>query len=76
MIRFFRQWFLTLDEVERDLRDQGYLTVFTGGTSFVIPLKIAVSPPPQRSKKQDFVFWPTIPAIDGMEATAAYQLTK
>jgi hypothetical protein len=36
MIQFLRQWVALLDQTERDLRAQGYITVYGGCTSFVV----------------------------------------
>jgi hypothetical protein len=36
MTNLFRKWFEYLNEVERGLRDQGYISVYGGATSLVI----------------------------------------
>jgi len=38
MIRIIRQWLLSLDGGERDLWNQGYIVIYGGGTSFVLPV--------------------------------------
>jgi hypothetical protein len=36
MIQFLRQWVALLDQNEKDLREQGYITVHGGCTSIVV----------------------------------------
>jgi len=38
MMKILRQWFASLHEVERDLWNQGYIVIYGGGTSFVVPM--------------------------------------
>jgi len=63
MIRFFRHWFASLDEIETELREHGYITVYGGGSSFVVPLiRPDMAPPPRRRR---FLLWGAIPAAFG-----------
>jgi hypothetical protein len=45
MTNLFRKWFEYLNEVERGLRDQGYISVYGGATSLVICTRCAQSDP-------------------------------
>lgn len=38
MIKIFRKWLLSLNGAERDLWDRGYIVIYGGGTSFVLPV--------------------------------------
>jgi hypothetical protein len=38
MMKILRQWFASLHEVERDLWSQGYIVIYGGCTSFVVPI--------------------------------------
>lgn len=37
-MKILHQWFASLHEVERDLWNQGYIVIYGGGTSFVVPM--------------------------------------
>jgi hypothetical protein len=59
MMRIFRQWLVALNEVERDLWNQGYIVIYGGGTSFVLPVVSSDRPPQQPGKRS--LLWHTAP---------------
>jgi hypothetical protein len=54
MMKIFRQWFASLHEVERDLWNQGYIVVYGGGTSFVVPV-VSSNRPARRPGKRSLL---------------------
>jgi hypothetical protein len=53
MVTVIRQWFASLEEVERDLNSQGYVVVYGAAGSFVVP----VEPDRQRPGRGRFLLW-------------------
>jgi hypothetical protein len=50
MQTFFRRWLAALNETERNLRSQGYIVVYGGMTSLVVPLTSGDRSPGNRGK--------------------------
>ena len=53
MMTAIRQWLDSLDDVEGDLRSQGYVVVYSAAGSFVVPVGSDRQPPDRRR----FVLW-------------------
>ena len=64
MMKILRQWLAFLNEADRSLRSQGYLVVYGGMTSFVVPLGASGEPPRQRGRP--IWFWGAAPAALGL----------
>jgi hypothetical protein len=45
-----RRWLVSLNEAERSLRSQGYVVVYGGMTSVVVPVGPSREPPRQRGR--------------------------
>jgi hypothetical protein len=45
MMNILRQWLVSLNEAERSLRSQGYVVVYGGMTSVVVPVGSSREPP-------------------------------
>ena len=60
MMKILRQWFASLHEVERDLWSQGYIVIYGGGASFVVPIE-PNNRPVQRPGKR-WALWAAAPA--------------
>ena len=56
MLTVIRQWLDSLNEVERDLRSQGYVVVYSAAGSFVVP----VGSDRQPSDRRRFVLWESL----------------
>jgi hypothetical protein len=50
MMNILRQWLVSLNETERSLRSQGYVVVYGGITSVVVPVGSCREPPRQRGR--------------------------
>jgi hypothetical protein len=50
MMNIVRQWLVSLNEAERSLRSQGYIVVYGGMTSVVVPISSSGEPPRQRAR--------------------------
>jgi hypothetical protein len=50
MMNIVRQWLVSLNEAERSLRTQGYIVVYGGMTSVVVPIGSSGEPPRQRAR--------------------------
>jgi hypothetical protein len=48
MLKFIHAWLGSLDTTEQDLQSQGYMIVYAGVTSFVVPIGLV----PNQTRKQ------------------------
>lgn len=64
MMKILRRWLVSLNEVERCLRSQGYLVVYGGMMSVVVPVGLSEEPPRQRGKP--IWLWGAAPAGLGL----------
>ena len=53
MVTFIRQWFASLEEVERDRDSHGYVVVYGAAGSFIVP----VDPDRQPPGRGRFLLW-------------------
>ena len=60
MMKILPQWFAPLHEVERDLWNQGYIVIYGGGTSFVVP--VVSNKRPDRQPRKRLSLWAAAPA--------------
>jgi hypothetical protein len=63
-MKILRQWLASLNEADRSLRSQGYLVVYGGMTSFVVPLGASGESPRQRGRP--IWLWGAAPAALGL----------
>jgi hypothetical protein len=64
MMKILRQWLVSLNEAECSLRSQGYIVVYAGMTSFVVPVGLSGEPPRHRGKPVSL--WGAAPAALGL----------
>ncbi|MBQ0821260.1 hypothetical protein KBI52_13730 [Microvirga sp. HBU67558] len=64
MLNFLRPWLETLNHAERDLRQQGYIVLYGGMTSIIVP--IDSSERTTRSPGKPLRLWGAAPAAFGI----------
>jgi hypothetical protein len=64
MMKILRQWLVCLNAAEHSLRSQGYVVVYGGMTSFVVPVGSSGELPRQRGKP--IWLWGAAPAALGL----------
>jgi hypothetical protein len=64
MLNFLRPWFETLTQAEHDLRRQGYVVIYGGMTSFVVPIGSGERTPQPPGKP--LWLWGAAPAALGL----------
>jgi hypothetical protein len=64
MMKILRQWLVALNEAEQSLRSEGYIVVYGGMASFVVPLGLDERPPRQRGRA--IWLWGAAPAAVGL----------
>jgi hypothetical protein len=64
MMKILHQWLVSLNEAEHSLRSQGYIVVYGGMTSFVVPIGSDEGPPRQRGRP--IWLWGAAPAALGL----------
>ena len=64
MLNFLRPWLETLNEAERDLRRQGYVVIYGGMTSLIVPINSTERAP--RSRGKPLWLWGAAPAAFGL----------
>lgn len=60
MLNFLRPWLETLNQAERDLRRQGYVVIYGGMTSIIVPIGSTEQAPRPRRKR--LWLWGATPA--------------
>lgn len=60
MLNLFHQWIVSLNTAERELRSQGYIVVYGGMTSLVIPIGTDEGTPQNRQTPERE--WGAVPA--------------
>ncbi len=64
MLNCLHQWLSSLNETERNLRSQGYLVVYGGMSSFIVPVGSDDMAPHRPGKP--LLFWGAAPAAFGL----------
>ncbi|WP_262299736.1 hypothetical protein [Microvirga sesbaniae] len=64
MLNFLRPWLETLNHAERDLRQQGYIVIYGGMTSIIVPIDSSERTP--RSPGKPLRLWGAAPAEFGI----------
>ncbi|WP_262267358.1 hypothetical protein [Microvirga yunnanensis] len=64
MLNFLRPWLETLNEAERDLRRQGYIVIYGGMTSIIVPISSSERTP--RPPGKPLWLWGAAPAAFGI----------
>jgi hypothetical protein len=64
MLNFLRPWLETLNEAERDLRRQGYVVIYGGMTSIIVPIASGERTP--RPPNKPLWLWGAAPAAFGL----------
>jgi hypothetical protein len=64
MQNFLLSWLEILNEAERDLRRQGYVVIYGGMTSIIVPIGSGERPP--RPPSKPLWLWGVAPAAFGL----------
>ena len=64
MLNFLRPWLDTLNDAERDLRQQGYVVIYGGMTSIIVPIGSSERTPQPPGKP--LRLWGAAPAAFGI----------